>query len=102
MENSCKELDFSLATEGSSANSFRGASTDNLKKLSNLKLELKTSTQYTEIISDLLTYTAISAEDVSTNLFYKSLVDDFEVAQKRTKDLVNLIHIYITNNQSQL
>ena len=66
------------------------------------KVRVEDFNSVTEVISDLLTYTAISAEDVSTNLFHKSLVDEFEVAQKRTKDLVNLIHIYIRNNHSQL
>ena len=95
LEQCCKELDFSLATDGSSATSFPGASADLLTNLSNLKLEFSTSAQYKKVISDLLTYITISTEDVSADLYHKSLVDELEAVKRRTKDLVKFTHIDI-------
>ncbi len=59
LENSCKELDFSLATDGSSAASFPGAGADVFTKWSNIKIEYRTSEQYKKVVSDLLTYTQL-------------------------------------------
>lgn len=93
LENCCKDLT-SYWPQKSLATSFVGATVDTLAKLSNLKLELKTSTQYSEVISDLLMYATISTDDVSTSPFLKSLSDELAQADQRTKDLVNIIHVY--------
>lgn len=90
MENRCKELDFSLATEGALASSFQGASADMLTKWANLKLEVKTSQQYIEVISDLLIYSTISVDNFTSCPIHQSLVDEREATQRMTKDLVHL------------
>lgn len=90
METHCKQLDFSLATEGASTSSFQGDSSDSLTKWSTLKLELRTSVKYAEVVSDLLTYATISLEDVTGSQLHKSLLDELEAVKMRTKDLVHL------------
>ena len=53
-----------------------------LAKWSNLQLEVKASVQYAEVISDLLTYSTLTVDDVTTIPFHKSLVAKLELAQK--------------------
>ena len=90
MEDQCKELDFTLVTENAaSTSSFQGASADTLTKWSNLKLELQTAIKYMEVVSDLLAYTTVAVEDVTNSTFHKSLVEELEATQRRTKDLVH-------------
>ena len=85
LEEQCKELDFSLATESAtSASSFRNGSADTRTRWSNLDLK------YTEVISDLITYTTVAVEDVVSNTFYSSLKEELEATKRRIKDVVHL------------
>lgn len=87
----CKELDFSLATgSAASASSIHCVSPDTLAKWSNLKLELEAAIKYAEVISDLVTYTTVALEDITTSSFRKSLIDELEGARKKIKDLVHI------------
>ena len=79
-----------MALEGASAGSFLGDNADVLTKWSNLQLEVKASVQYAEVISDLLTYSTLTVDDVTTSPFHKSLVAELEAAQRRRKDLVHI------------
>lgn len=90
LEDRCKELDFSLATEDTPATSnFPGVSADTIKKWSNLQLELDTAMKYSGVVSDLLAYTSVSVEDVSKCAYYQNIVEELESAKKHTKDLVH-------------
>lgn len=93
LEKRCKELDFSLAIEGASASGFSGDSADMLTKWSNLQLEVKTSIQYADVISDLLTYSSVTVDDVTASPFHNSLVAELESAHRRRKDLVHICWI---------
>ena len=88
LEKRCKELDFSVAIEGASAGSFQSDSADMLTKWSNLQLEVKTSVQYAEVISDLLTYSTLTVDDVTTSPLHQSLVTELDTAKRKKKDLV--------------
>ena len=44
---------------------------------------------YMEVVSDLLVYTMVAIEDVTNSTFHKSLVEELEATQRRTKDLVH-------------
>ena len=91
LEEQCKELDFSLATESvTSASSFCNGSADTLTRWSNLKLELEADLKYTEVISDLITYTTVAVEDIVSNTFYSSLKEELEATKRRIKDMVHL------------
>ena len=89
LEKRCKELDFSLAVENASAGSFLD-SADLQTKWSNLQSEVKTSVQYADVISDLLTYSTVTVDDVTASPFHNSLVTELESAQRRRKDLVHI------------
>ena len=94
LENQCKQLDFTLVTESTpSTNSFPGVSADTINKWSNLQSELDTVIKYAGVVSVLLAYTSVSVEDLSECDFHKSLVEELEAAERRTKDLVHKIHL---------
>ena len=93
LEESCKELDFILAT--SSSGSVSGVSCcdhDDLHKLSNLKLELDTDRKYSEHISELLTYYTLTSDDLSSNV-YASLKTELEATNKRIKNKVTIFFL---------
>ncbi len=83
LEKRCKELDFSLTIEGASAGSLPGDSTDMQTRWSNLQLEVKTSIQYADVISDVLTYSTVTVDDVTASPFRDSLVAELESAKLR-------------------
>ncbi len=90
LEKRCKELDFSLAIEGASAGSLPGDSMDMQTRWSNLQLEVKTSIQYVGVISDLLTYSTVTVDDVTVSPFRDSLVAKLESAKRKRKELVHI------------
>ena len=73
----CKELNFSLATNSPSSASSLNCSNNDLRTLSNLKLELDTETKYSEHVSELLTYYILTSDDLTSN-FYTSLKAEVE------------------------
>ncbi len=88
LEESCKELDFILATSSSgSVSGVISCDHDDLHKLSNMKLELDTDRKYSEHISELLTYYTLTSDDLSSNV-YTSLKTELEATNKRIKDKV--------------
>ena len=91
LEKRCKELDFCLTIEGASAGSLPGDSTDMQTRWSNLQLEVKTSIQYADVISDLLTYSTVTVDDVTASPFRDSLVAELESAKRKRKELVHII-----------
>lgn len=89
LEDHCKELDFTLATESAtSASSFRDGSTASLTKLSQLKVALEADLKYAQVITDLITYTAVAVEDLSSDIFFGSLKVELATTQMRIKDVV--------------
>ena len=89
LEDHCKELDFTLATESTTlASSFRDGSTARLTKLSQLKVALEADLKYAQVITDLITYTAVTIEDLSDDIFFGSLKVELATTQMRIKDVV--------------
>jgi len=98
LEDHCKELDFTLATENAtSANSFRDGSTASLTKLSQLKVALEADLKYAQVIADLITYTSVAVEDLSNDIFFSSLKVELATTQTRINDMVH----FENNNKYQ-
>ncbi len=96
LEDHCKELDFSLATNSSSSVSGLGCSDDDLHALSNLKLELDTDMKYSEHLSELLTYYRLTSDDLSSTS-YTSLQAEVKSTNERITEKVINFMLKITN-----
>ena len=68
LEEQCKGLDFSLATERAhSVNAIHDPDAADLCKLFHMKSELETDSIYLEMISQLLTYATLTSNDLASN-----------------------------------
>ncbi len=67
---------------------FRDGSTASLTKLSQLKVALEADLKYAQVITGLITYTAVAVEDLSSDIFFGSLKVELATTQMRIKDVV--------------
>jgi len=65
---------------------------------SNLQLEVKTSIQYADVISDLLTYSTVTVDDVTASPFCDSLVAELESAKRKRKELVHISRVELQSH----
>ena len=88
LEEQCKGLDLSLATERArSVNAIHDPDAADLRKLLHMESELETDSKYLEMISELLIYATLTSNDLVSN-FKASLGAEAKTTQIRINDKV--------------
>lgn len=87
LEEACHNLDFKLASCDASA-SDGASSNSGFSQLSLLRVELEAQKNLAAVLSEMLTFTALTVEDPCSNPVYASLKEEVDKVQQLICDKV--------------